>query len=67
MAGGIAVMKYTVKLTTMIGPIDFAERYLTAPLAGTYTWWRIVGFLMIVGALLWMGGFLSVGPIGAGQ
>lgn len=61
---GVLFMKYTVWITNQVGKVDFADRWLPYPLAGTYSWWRIVGLLMIVGALLWMGGFLDFGVSG---
>jgi uncharacterized membrane protein (DUF485 family) len=62
MAIGVLMMKYTVRITDVIGKIDFAEKYLKSPLAGTYTWWRIVGFGAIVLGLLWMFGYLKFLP-----
>ncbi len=58
---GVLFMKYTVWITNQVGKVGFADEWLPWPLAGTYSWWRIVGFLMIVVALLWMGGFLNFG------
>ena len=56
---GILLMKYSFWITQQTGKIDFAERYLQSPLAGTYTWWKIVGILFILLALGWMGGFIN--------
>ncbi len=53
---GILLMKYTVKITENVGKIDFAEKYLKAPLNGTYTWWRLVGLGLIAISVLWMTG-----------
>ncbi len=58
---GVLMMKYSFWITQQTGKIDFAERYLAAPLAGTYTWWKIVGLIFIILALAWMGGFLDFG------
>ncbi len=58
---GIAMMKYSFWITQQSGKIDFAEKYLPAPLSGTYTWWKLVGLAFIVLAALWMGGFLDFG------
>jgi hypothetical protein len=58
---GVLIMKYSFWITQQTGKIDFAERYLQSPLAGTYTWWKIVGIIFIVLALAWMGGFLDFG------
>lgn len=59
--GGIAIMKYSFWITQQTGKIDFAEKYLQAPLAGTYTWWKIVGIFFIIIGLAWMGGYLNFG------
>ncbi len=59
MALGVLIMKYTVRITDVTGRIDFAEKYLKVPFAGTYTWWRIVGFGAIIIGLLWMFGYLK--------
>lgn len=58
---GVLFMKYTVWITQQVGKVGFADKWLGFPFAGTYSWWRLVGLLMIVGALLWMGGFLDFG------
>ena len=58
---GVLIMKYSFWITQQTGKIDFAERYLAAPLSGTYTWWKIVGIIFIILALAWMGGFLDFG------
>lgn len=58
---GVLFMKYTVWITNQVGKVGFADQWLPAPFAGTYSWWRLVGLLMIVGSLLWMGGFLDFG------
>jgi hypothetical protein len=56
---GIAMMKYSFWITQQTGKFEFAEKYLPAPLSGTYSWWKLVGFAFIVLACLWMGGFLD--------
>ena len=58
---GVLIMKYSFWITNQTGKIDFAERYLASPLAGTYTWWKLVGIIFIILALAWMGGFLDFG------
>jgi hypothetical protein len=58
---GVAMMKYSFWITQQTGKIDFAERYLQSPLAGTYTWWKLVGLILIALALGWMGGLLDFG------
>ena len=65
--GAIAMMKYSFWITNQTGKIDFAEKYLQPPLAGTYTWWKIVAFIIIIGSLAWIFGYLdftSAGPDG---
>jgi len=57
---GLLMMKYTVAITDYTGKLDFAEKYLKLGLAGTYTWWRLVGLLIIILSLLWMTGNLSL-------
>ena len=57
---GILMMKYTVQVTNFTGQIGFAEKYLKGGLAGTYTWWRLVGLALIIISFLWMVGFLSL-------
>lgn len=57
----VALIKYSFWVTQVTGKIDFAEKYLQAPLNGTYTWWRLVGIFFICLALAWMGGFLDFG------
>ncbi len=58
--GGYLLMRYTVTVTEYTGKIDWAEEYLRGFGAGTYTFWRIVGILAIVGSLLWIFGLSSI-------
>jgi cellobiose-specific phosphotransferase system component IIC len=62
-AGSVALMKYVVPVTNFTGKIDFAEKYLGNPLAGTYTFYRLFAVCMIILAVLWMFGRLSFLPI----
>ena len=57
----VLIIKYSFWITQQTGKIDFAEKYLASPLAGTYTWWKLVGIIFIALALAWMGGFLDFG------
>jgi hypothetical protein len=57
---GVLMMKYTVAITEYSGKIDFAEKYLKLGLAGTYTWWRLVGLVIIILSILWMTGNLDL-------
>ena len=56
---GVLIMKYTVDVTNFTGKISFAEDYLRPIGAGTYTFWRLFGLLIIVLAVLWMTGRLE--------
>jgi hypothetical protein len=58
--GGYLLMRYTVQITEYTGRVDFAEEYLRGFGAGTYTMWRIIGVLAIVGSLLWIFGLSSI-------
>ena len=57
----VLIIKYSFWITQQTGKIDFAEKYLASPLAGTYTWWKLVGIIFIALAMAWMGGFLDFG------
>ncbi len=57
------MMKYTVKLTEFTGTIRFAEKYMRDGFAGTYTWYRLVGLLFCILAVLWIFGVLNFGFI----
>ena len=46
---GILVMMYTEPLVRMIGKMYWAEKYLG--MGGTYTAWKIIGVLLIIGSL----------------
>lgn len=60
---GVLMMKYTVWITEQVGKVEFAE-HLPYPLAGTYSWWRLVGLVLIILAFLWMFGYLNFGSTG---
>lgn len=57
---GVLLMKYTVKVTNFTGKISYAEKWFQAPLAGTYTWWRLFGLLLIVLAICYMTGIVKL-------
>ena len=67
---GVLMMKYTVKLTQITGTVDFAEKYLKGGLlAGTFSWWRLIGLVFCILSVLWITGFLNfdfLGPILSG-
>ena len=56
---GVLVMKYSVALTEMTGQIDFAERIFKPPFAGTYTWWKAIGLVLIILAVLYLTGYID--------
>ncbi len=54
MAIGFLLIKYSVKVADNTGRIEFAEKWFKAPLAGTYTWWKIVGLGVMILGVLWI-------------
>ncbi len=56
LALGILIMKYSVPITDQFsGKIDFAEKYLGTGIgAGTYTWWKLIGFGLCVLSIFWL-------------
>ena len=61
-AVGLLLIKYSVKVTDNTGTIEFAEKWFKAPLAGTYTWWKLVGLGVMVLGVLWIFGYLDFFP-----
>lgn len=56
---GLATIRYSVQITEMTGKIDFAEKYLgSGLLAGTYTYYKLVGLAFIAAGVLWIFGVL---------
>ena len=53
-AACIAMMKYNVQLTEITGKFGWAEKWLQAPMAGTYTFYRLLALFIIVITLMWM-------------
>ena len=54
-------MRYTVEVTSFTGKVGWAEQYLGGGLlAGTYTFWRLVGLVFIILAVLWIFGLLDL-------
>ncbi len=52
-------MRYNVQITEVTGQIDFAEKYLGGGLlAGTYTYFRLVGLAFVAVGVLWIFGIL---------
>lgn len=63
---GILMMRYTVQITNLTGPVDVAEKYLGGGLfAGTYTFYRLVGLGFCIIGALWFFGALGLlgGPL----
>jgi hypothetical protein len=58
---GILAMKYTVQISRVTGPLDFAEKYFSGA-GGTYAWWRLVGFVIMLIGLLWLTGIIHYTP-----
>jgi cellobiose-specific phosphotransferase system component IIC len=56
---GVLMMKYSVKLTEFTGTVAFAEKYLRAGLAGTYTWYKLLGLFFCILSVLWTFGILD--------
>ena len=48
----ILILKYTEPLVRMIGKMDWAENRLG--MGGTYTVWKLIEVLMIVGSLVYL-------------
>jgi hypothetical protein len=59
----IASMKYVVQIVNVTGKVGFAEKYFAAPLAGTYSFYRLVAIFIIGVTILWMIGKLTIIPI----
>lgn len=57
-------MKYTVTITDQFtGQIDWAEKIFSNGFtAGTYTWWRLVGLMLVLLGSLWLFGIVNFGP-----
>lgn len=50
--GGLALIIYSYQLTQLFGHQEYAERFLGA--GGTYSMWKLLGLLAIVGAVWWV-------------
>lgn len=52
---GTMIILYTHKIVdNFTGPLDFAERWFSSVGSGTYTFFRISGFIIILASLLVM-------------
>jgi len=46
---GILILKYTERIVSLVGYMEWAERYLGfGGGGGTYTAWKIIGLLIII-------------------
>ncbi|TAK88902.1 hypothetical protein EPO04_02195 [Patescibacteria group bacterium] len=57
MAAGVAMVKYSFWLTNQTGSIGTVERYMGA--GSTYTFYKILGIIVIIGGLFYMTGMLT--------
>ena len=55
---GIIILRKTYQLAEMFGQIEFAEKYLGS--GGTYTFYKIVGLVLIVSGATYMFGILDI-------
>ncbi len=62
---GTLLLKYTFQLSNTFGKIDWAEKYFSGGLGGTYFFYKLFGMLAIVLSVLYMFGFLGnlLGPV----
>lgn len=62
---GVLLLKYTYSLSQTFGKFDWAEKYFTGGLGGTYFFYKIAGVLVILFSALYMFGILDnlLGPI----
>ncbi|MDP3741001.1 MAG: hypothetical protein Q8R08_01595 [bacterium] len=63
---GILLLKYTYVLATTFGKFDWAEKYFSGGLGGTYFFYKAAGILVILLSALHMFGILDnlLGPVG---
>ena len=55
-------MRYTVAVANFTGQIDFAEKYLGSGIgAGTYSFYRLLGLVFCILAVLWLFNMLPTG------
>ncbi len=63
---GVLVIKYSMPITDTFGRISWAEDHLHGGMAGTYTFYKLAGLLVIILSLLYMFGGIGfvLGPLG---
>jgi len=49
---GILILKYTERIVRTVGKMGWAENRLG--MGGTYTVWKLIGILLIVGSLVYV-------------
>jgi len=49
---GILILKYTERIVRNVGKMSWAEQKLG--MGGTYTVWKLIGILLIVGSLIYV-------------
>lgn len=61
-AAGIIMMKYAVPIANFTGMVDFAEKYMTGGLAGTYSLYKLIGFALCILGLCYLFGLFNFIP-----
>jgi len=49
---GLIILRFSFQLTQLFGHNEYAERFFGT--GGTYLMWKILGILLIVGAVWWV-------------
>lgn len=57
---GVLFLKYTFQLTNFFGKFDWAEKYFTGGLGGTYFFYKLAGIFLIILSAMYMFGLLDV-------
>ena len=62
---GFLIIKYSIPITDNLGTIGWAEEHLKGGLAGTYSFYRITGVIIIFLSLIYMFGGIGfvLGPL----
>jgi hypothetical protein len=61
-AAGVIMMKYAVPIANFTGMVDFAEKYMTGGLAGTYSLYKLIGFALCILGLAYLFGLFNFIP-----
>jgi len=64
---GVLVIKYSIWITENFGTIEWAEQHLRGGMAGTISFYRIVGIVIIILSLMYMFGSFGIiaAPLGS--